>query len=279
MINYYEILGVENFSEIDKIKKMYRKLSMIHHPDMWWTQKKFIEINTAYGVLNDEKWKEKYDTELKSYIEECNKPKEPIINTPPPKEDIKNTSQHQDDTIRSKTNYSSDTTENNTRSRYNISKDYEDEEYDDYYEEEENGISISESIIFLFKKIWQITKYIFSVLKFIFSKDFIVFLKESINFKGKIWRMSFIKRIVWWFITLFYVIKLWAPLDNYLPIVLDYILFIFLISVYVIYFLSNVLKRYNDLEFKKWYLLLFLIPYINFVILWILILKKWKKKF
>jgi DnaJ-class molecular chaperone len=34
MINYYEILGVDNFSDIDKIKKMYRKLSMVHHPDM-----------------------------------------------------------------------------------------------------------------------------------------------------------------------------------------------------------------------------------------------------
>ncbi len=278
MINYYEILGVDNFSDIDKIKKMYRKLSMVHHPDMGWTQKKFIELNTAYWVLNDAKSKEKYDTELKLYIEECNKPKEPIINTPPPKEDIKNSYQSKDDTIRNKTNYNSYVNENNTRSRYYTNEDDENEEYDDYDEEEENGISISESIIFLFKRIWQITKYIFSVLKFIFSKDFIFFLKESINFRGRIWRMSFVKRVIGWFITLFYMIQFLSFVSNNFPIVLDYVLFIILSSIYVIYFLSSILKRYNDLEYKKWYLLLFLIPYINFIMFWILILKKWEKK-
>jgi uncharacterized membrane protein YhaH (DUF805 family) len=90
--------------------------------------------------------------------------------------------------------------------------------------------------------------------------------------------MSFVKRVIGWFITLFYMIQFLSFVSNNFPIVLDYVLFIILSSIYVIYFLSSILKRYNDLEYKKWYLLLFLIPYINFIMFWILILKKWEKK-
>src|SRR6267142_2456505 len=63
--DYYESLGVpRNASEAD-IKKAFRKLARVHHPDVAKNKKqaeeKFKEINEAYEVLGDPVKRKKYD--------------------------------------------------------------------------------------------------------------------------------------------------------------------------------------------------------------------------
>lgn len=76
MINYYKVLWIENYSDIEIVKRAYRKLAMSHHPDMWWEEKVFILINTAYEKLRDKENKERYDYNLRIYIEDLNRVKE-----------------------------------------------------------------------------------------------------------------------------------------------------------------------------------------------------------
>lgn len=60
--NYYDILWISKTSSEDEIKKAYRKKAMEHHPDRWWDEAKFKEINEAYSVLSDSEKKRQYDT-------------------------------------------------------------------------------------------------------------------------------------------------------------------------------------------------------------------------
>ncbi len=57
----YEILGVEQDAPIEKIKKAYRKLALIYHPDRNRdnpeASAKFIMISKAYECLTDEEAK------------------------------------------------------------------------------------------------------------------------------------------------------------------------------------------------------------------------------
>jgi DnaJ-class molecular chaperone len=64
MPNYYEILGVENTANDLEIKKAYKMLSLIHHPDRGGDTTKFQEINTAYETLKDSERRSQYDAEL-----------------------------------------------------------------------------------------------------------------------------------------------------------------------------------------------------------------------
>lgn len=63
--DYYEILGVPRTATADDIKKAFRKLARIHHPDVAKDKKKgeikFKEINEAYEVLSDPAKRKKYD--------------------------------------------------------------------------------------------------------------------------------------------------------------------------------------------------------------------------
>ncbi len=63
--DYYEILGVPRTATADEIKKAFRKLARVHHPDVAKDkkvgEKKFKEINEAYEVLGDEGKRKKYD--------------------------------------------------------------------------------------------------------------------------------------------------------------------------------------------------------------------------
>lgn len=67
MKHLYQVLGVKSDSASqDEIKKQYRKLSMIYHPDKYkdGSDQKFKDINNAYAILSDPaKWKE-YDNGL-----------------------------------------------------------------------------------------------------------------------------------------------------------------------------------------------------------------------
>lgn len=64
--DYYETLGVPKTATHDEIRKAFRKLARIHHPDVAKDKKgaesKFKEINEAYEVLGDEEKRQKYDT-------------------------------------------------------------------------------------------------------------------------------------------------------------------------------------------------------------------------
>lgn len=63
--DYYQILGVSKNASFEEIKKAYRKLAMIYHPDRNQgdkeSEEKFKDINEAYDVLSDAEKRKKYD--------------------------------------------------------------------------------------------------------------------------------------------------------------------------------------------------------------------------
>jgi curved DNA-binding protein len=63
--DYYETLGVARTATADEIKKAFRKLARLHHPDVAKDKAKgeikFKEINEAYEVLSDPEKRQKYD--------------------------------------------------------------------------------------------------------------------------------------------------------------------------------------------------------------------------
>lgn len=69
-VDLYEVLNLRNTATPDEIKKAYRQLALVHHPDKHATASdeakeaaslKFQQIGFAYAVLSDEKRKERYD--------------------------------------------------------------------------------------------------------------------------------------------------------------------------------------------------------------------------
>ncbi len=63
--DYYKILGVENSATAAEIKKAYRKLAMLYHPDKnpgdKSSEEKFKEIVEAYEVLKDTEKRKTFD--------------------------------------------------------------------------------------------------------------------------------------------------------------------------------------------------------------------------
>lgn len=63
--NYYEILGVSRNATIIEIKKRYRNLAGIHHPDKQGGNKLiFSQINIAFDTLKNENKRNVYDNNL-----------------------------------------------------------------------------------------------------------------------------------------------------------------------------------------------------------------------
>lgn len=63
--NFYEILGVRKSASRDEIKKAYKKLVIIYHPDKnknFNSSKTFLEIQIAYETLIDDNKRKKYDS-------------------------------------------------------------------------------------------------------------------------------------------------------------------------------------------------------------------------
>lgn len=63
MKDFYKVLGVDEKTSQDEIKKVYRKLSLKMHPDKGGDPEKFKEISEAYQVLGDEERRKQYDME------------------------------------------------------------------------------------------------------------------------------------------------------------------------------------------------------------------------
>ena len=63
--DYYEVLGVDKNTDMDAIKRAYRKLAMQYHPDQnpgdKSAEERFKEIAEAYAVLSDPDKKAQYD--------------------------------------------------------------------------------------------------------------------------------------------------------------------------------------------------------------------------
>ncbi|MDU5145469.1 MAG: DnaJ domain-containing protein [Paenibacillus dendritiformis] len=66
--NYYDVLGVSRGAPPDEIKKAYRRLAKLHHPDVNGgspeAEQRFKRIHEAYAVLQDEATRSAYDEEL-----------------------------------------------------------------------------------------------------------------------------------------------------------------------------------------------------------------------
>src|ERR1039458_6891148 len=63
--DYYEILGVPRTATAEEIKKAFRRLARVYHPDVAKNkvagEAKFKELNEAYEVLSDAEKRRKYD--------------------------------------------------------------------------------------------------------------------------------------------------------------------------------------------------------------------------
>lgn len=74
---FYEILNLNKNCTTDEVKKAYRKLAIIHHPDKGGDQEKFKEISRAYEVLVDEDKRKLYDEYGEEGLENGEAPSDP----------------------------------------------------------------------------------------------------------------------------------------------------------------------------------------------------------
>ena len=74
-VDLYAVLSLNSDATTDAVKKAYRRLALLYHPDKHATataqakedaSTKFQQIGFAYAVLSDEKRKARYDTTGKS---------------------------------------------------------------------------------------------------------------------------------------------------------------------------------------------------------------------
>ncbi len=60
-MNPYEVLGVPPDSSAEHIKKVYRELASIHHPDKGGSHERFADMQAAYNILKDADKRSRYD--------------------------------------------------------------------------------------------------------------------------------------------------------------------------------------------------------------------------
>jgi len=61
-MDYYDTLGIAKNATQDDIKKAYRRMAGIHHPDKGGDTAEFQKIQQAYETLSDPQKKQQYDT-------------------------------------------------------------------------------------------------------------------------------------------------------------------------------------------------------------------------
>lgn len=64
MIDYYRLLNVSRNSSLDEIKKAYKQLIRLHHPDRIGESEGHISrlLTEAYEILSDQSKRQKYDS-------------------------------------------------------------------------------------------------------------------------------------------------------------------------------------------------------------------------
>lgn len=63
-MNHYETLGISNTATPEEIKKAYRKLASIHHPDKGGDTEQFKNVQVANETVSDPEKRAQYDIEL-----------------------------------------------------------------------------------------------------------------------------------------------------------------------------------------------------------------------
>jgi hypothetical protein len=62
--SHYDVFGVQAGADVKEIKKAYRQLAKLHHPDKQGNPELFKKINSAYQELTDVKKRKAYDADL-----------------------------------------------------------------------------------------------------------------------------------------------------------------------------------------------------------------------
>ena len=68
--NYYEVLGLKQSCSRKDIKKKYRDLALIHHPDKGGSEETFEKITLAYTTLVNKEEREKYNEMINNNVYE-----------------------------------------------------------------------------------------------------------------------------------------------------------------------------------------------------------------
>jgi curved DNA-binding protein CbpA len=85
MKDYYSILGVSRFADATEIKRAYRRLAVLYHPDKNSSAEALVlikEINEAYDVLSDPSQKTAYDFSLTRPVQAIEEPPPPVHRDP-----------------------------------------------------------------------------------------------------------------------------------------------------------------------------------------------------
>jgi DnaJ family protein A protein 2 len=67
-MSLYEELELTETCTKDEIKKSYRRLAMLHHPDKGGNEEKFKKISSAYETLFDDNKRRDYDNSKNQLI-------------------------------------------------------------------------------------------------------------------------------------------------------------------------------------------------------------------
>lgn len=66
--NYYEVLGVQPNATQEEVKRSFRELSQVFHPDVGGSLEKQQEIAEAYNTLKDPEQRRIYDNKIDNQL-------------------------------------------------------------------------------------------------------------------------------------------------------------------------------------------------------------------